>query len=56
MYWRAGSRGPRKMQVALPGLDENDQILRWKDGQGPGSGAQGGGMKHTLYDCFRSYV
>jgi len=27
-----GSRGPRKMQVALPGLDENDHIIPWKDG------------------------
>jgi len=27
-----GSRGPRKMQVALPGLDEEDHIIPWKDG------------------------
>eukprot|EP00981_Chlorochromonas_danica_P005912 scaffold1236_cov170-Ochromonas_danica.AAC.3 len=33
-----GSRGPRKMQVALPGLDANDSIIKWKDGQGPSIG------------------
>jgi tubby and related proteins len=30
-----GTRGPRKMQVALPAVDENDRILSWnasKDG------------------------
>lgn len=26
-----GSRGPRKMQVAIPGLDENEQIIKWRD-------------------------
>lgn len=30
-----GSRGPRKMQVALPGLDENGKIIKWRDGSGP---------------------
>jgi tubby-related protein 1 len=30
-----GSRGPRKMQVAIPALDNEDQIMRWKDGHGP---------------------
>jgi tubby-related protein 1 len=29
-----GSRGPRKMQVALPGLDERGNILQWKDNGG----------------------
>lgn len=24
-----GTRGPRKMQVALPAVDENDRILSW---------------------------
>ncbi len=33
-----GSRGPRKMQVALPALDENKQIVKWRDGQGPPGG------------------
>ena len=33
-----GSRGPRKMQVALPGLDENQQIIKWRDGAGPPGG------------------
>ncbi len=33
-----GSRGPRKMQVSLPGLDENQQIIKWRDGVGPPSG------------------
>ncbi len=44
-----GSRGPRKMQVALPGLDENGQILRWRDGMGPsGSGGPGGAPDDML--------
>lgn len=30
-----GSRGPRKMQVALPGLEENNQIISFKDGSNP---------------------
>jgi tubby-related protein 1 len=30
-----GSRGPRKMQVAVPRLEEDDSIMRWKDGNGP---------------------
>lgn len=30
-----GSRGPRKMQVAVPAVDENGNILKWKDGAGP---------------------
>lgn len=29
-----GSRGPRKMQVALPGLDEHGRIIQWKDNGG----------------------
>uniref|UniRef100_A0A7S3MBZ0 Tubby C-terminal domain-containing protein n=1 Tax=Spumella elongata TaxID=89044 RepID=A0A7S3MBZ0_9STRA len=29
-----GSRGPRKMQVALPGLDEHGRIMQWKDNGG----------------------
>ena len=28
-----GSRGPRKMQVALPAVDENDRIVTWRSGQ-----------------------
>mmetsp|Transcript_11080 Transcript_11080/g.15276 ORF Transcript_11080/g.15276 Transcript_11080/m.15276 type:complete len:669 (-) Transcript_11080:223-2229(-) len=41
-----GSRGPRKMQVALPGLDESNQIIKWKDGSSgvTGSGAATGGF------------
>lgn len=27
-----GSRGPRKMQVALPPVDENDRIVTWRSG------------------------
>ncbi len=26
------------MQVSLPGLDENQQIIKWRDGVGPPSG------------------
>jgi tubby-related protein 1 len=33
-----GSRGPRKMQVSLPGLDENGNIIKWRDGTGPQNG------------------
>ena len=28
-----GSRGPRKMQVAVPAVDENDKIVTWKSSQ-----------------------
>ena len=27
-----GSRGPRKMQVAIPAVDENNQITTWRQG------------------------
>ncbi|KAJ1438177.1 Tub family-domain-containing protein [Ochromonadaceae sp. CCMP2298] len=34
-----GSRGPRKMQVALPGLDVSGEITRWRDsGMAEGEG------------------
>ena len=29
-----GSRGPRKMQVAIPSVDENDQIMEWRPSAG----------------------
>lgn len=29
-----GSRGPRKMQVALPAVDENSNITTWRSGAG----------------------
>ena len=29
-----GSRGPRKMQVAIPAVDENNQITTWRQGGG----------------------
>lgn len=35
-----GSRGPRKMQVALPGLDGDGNIIRWKDGGEGGHGSE----------------
>jgi len=38
-----GSRGPRKMQVALPGLDENGEIMHWKDTGGAGEADAAGG-------------
>lgn len=37
-----GSRGPRKMQVALPGLDESQRIIKWKDTGAAGEGGEGG--------------
>lgn len=27
-----GARGPRKMQVAIPSVDENDRITTWRTG------------------------
>jgi tubby-related protein 1 len=27
-----GSRGPRKMQVAIPSVDENDRMITWPNG------------------------
>ena len=31
-----GSRGPRKMQVAIPAVDENDRAVNWRAGSSPG--------------------
>eukprot|EP00600_Ochromonadales_sp_CCMP1393_P001545 CAMPEP_0174990348 /NCGR_PEP_ID=MMETSP0004_2-20121128/21268_1 /TAXON_ID=420556 /ORGANISM="Ochromonas sp., Strain CCMP1393" /LENGTH=510 /DNA_ID=CAMNT_0016243939 /DNA_START=163 /DNA_END=1692 /DNA_ORIENTATION=- len=38
-----GSRGPRKMQVALPGLDEQQQIMKWRDTGSAADHHEGGG-------------
>lgn len=35
-----GSRGPRKMQVALPGLDADGHIIKWKDSDAGHSGGE----------------
>ena len=32
-----GSRGPRKMQVSLPAVDENNRIVTWRAGQKDGT-------------------
>jgi tubby-related protein 1 len=45
-----GSRGPRKMQVALPGLDESNRIIKWRDGSGPSNASAGEDMLSRIKD------
>ena len=37
-----GARGPRKMQVSLPAVDENDRSITWRSGSA--------GSKNTTHD------
>lgn len=53
-----GSRGPRKMQVALPGLNDDGDIIKWRDGTGPenGSGAPDDMLNRIKDRNFRDMV
>lgn len=52
-----GSRGPRKMQVALPGVTENLEIIKWRDSLGPSGTGTNDDMLSRIKDRnFRDMV
>lgn len=52
-----GARGPRKMQVAMPGVDENGEILRWRDSMGPtGTGTNDDMLSRIKDRNFRDMI
>lgn len=51
------SRGPRKMQVALPGVTENLEIIKWRDSMGPtGTGTNDDMLTRIKDRNFRDMV
>lgn len=52
-----GSRGPRKMQVALPGVTEDLEIIKWRDSMGPNGTGTNDDMLARIKDRnFRDMV
>jgi tubby-related protein 1 len=52
-----GSRGPRKMQVAIPGVNENLEIIKWRDSMGPSGTGTNDDMLTRIKDRnFRDMV